>query len=132
MQEYGSNDGGHVNIKRLIKSLHHKHKQKGRALNLDLKTFPLGVGLHFCWQLLPSVRSITAKCFCIMLSLKSTPSPDAAHPFVLLLRGGGRDPVHGVVALHHAPVGLRLARLDHLVFVVRDEELEAVLGTEPE
>lgn len=59
------------------------------------------------------------------------PSPDAAHPFILLLRGGGGDPVDCVVALHHSAVGLRLAGLDHLVFVVRDEELKAVLGTEP-
>lgn len=59
------------------------------------------------------------------------PSPDAAHPFVLFLRGGGRDPVDCVVTLHHSAVGLRLAGLDHLIFVVWDEELEAVLETVP-
>lgn len=52
---------------------------------------------------------------------------DAVHPFVLLLSRGGRDAVEGVVALHHATVGLRLAGFDHLVFVVGDEKLKAVL-----
>lgn len=36
-----------------------------------------------------------------------------------------------MVTLHHSAVGLRLAGLDHLVFMVWDKELEAVLGTEP-
>lgn len=37
-----------------------------------------------------------------------------------------------MVPLHHAPVRLRLAGLDHLVFVVRDEELKTVLEEEEE
>lgn len=52
---------------------------------------------------------------------------DALDPLFLLLGRRGRDPVHGVVPLHHAPVGLRLTGLNHLVFIVRDVELEAVL-----
>lgn len=59
-------------------------------------------------------------------------SLDAADPLVLLLGRGGGDPVEGVVPLHHAPVRLRLAGLDHLVFVVRDEELKTVLKEEEE
>lgn len=58
------------------------------------------------------------------------PSLDAVHPFVLLLGGGSRDAVEGVVAFHHAAVGLRLAGFDHLVLVVWDEELKAVLQRE--
>lgn len=58
---------------------------------------------------------------------KAAHSLDAVHPFVLLLGGRGRDTVEGVVALHHASVRLRLTGLDHLVLVVGDEELKAVL-----
>ncbi len=55
-------------------------------------------------------------------------SLDAVDPFVLLLCGRGRDPVKSVVSLDDAAVCFRLAGLDHLIFVVRDEELETVLG----
>lgn len=55
-------------------------------------------------------------------------SLDAVDPFVLLLCGRGGDSVESVVSLDDAAVRLRLAGLDHLVFVVRDEELKAVLG----
>lgn len=54
-------------------------------------------------------------------------SPDAVDPFVLLLGGRCRDPVKRVAPLHDASVCLRLTGLDHLVFVVGDEELKAVL-----
>lgn len=54
-------------------------------------------------------------------------SLDAVHPLVLLLDGGSRDAVERVIPLHHASVSLRLTRLDHLVLIIRDEELEAVL-----
>lgn len=60
--------------------------------------------------------------------LSSKHSLDALDPLLLLLGRGGRDAVHGVVALHHTPVCLCLAGLDHLVLVVRDVELKAVLG----
>ena len=56
-------------------------------------------------------------------------APDALDPLALLLGRRGRDPVHSVVPLHHAPVGLCLAGLDDLVLVVRDVQLEAVLRT---
>lgn len=52
---------------------------------------------------------------------------DAVHPFLLLFGGGGRDAVEGVVALHDPSVSLRLACFYHLVLVVRDEKLKAVL-----
>lgn len=55
-------------------------------------------------------------------------SLDAVDPFILLLCGRGGDPIKSVVALDDAAVCLRLAGLDHLIFVVRDEELKAVLG----
>lgn len=54
-------------------------------------------------------------------------SLDAADPLVLLLGRRGGDSVEGVVSLDDAAVRLRLAGLDHLIFVVRDEELETVL-----
>lgn len=57
-------------------------------------------------------------------------SLDAVDPFVLLLCGRGGDSVKSVVSLDDAAVCLRLAGLDHLIFVVRDEELEAVLARE--
>lgn len=52
---------------------------------------------------------------------------DGFDPLLLLLRRGGRYPVHYVVALDDSPVRLRLAGLDHLTFVVGVVELEAVL-----
>lgn len=55
-------------------------------------------------------------------------SLDAVDPLLLLLRGWGGDSVKSVVALDDAAVCLRLTGLDHLIFVVRDEELKAVLG----
>lgn len=55
-------------------------------------------------------------------------SLDAFDPFVLLLCSRSRDPVKRVVALDDAAVRLRLAGFDHLVFVVGDEKLEAILG----
>lgn len=55
-------------------------------------------------------------------------SLDAVNPFVLLLCGRGGDSVESVVSLDDAAVCLCLAGLDHLIFVVRDEELKAVLG----
>lgn len=55
-------------------------------------------------------------------------SLDAFDPLVLLLCSRSRDPVKRVVALDDAAVCLRLAGFDHLVFVVGDEKLEAVLG----
>lgn len=51
---------------------------------------------------------------------------DAVHPLILLLGGGSRDPVEGVVPLHHSAVRLRFTGLDHLVLVLWDEELKAV------
>lgn len=54
-------------------------------------------------------------------------SLDAVDPLVLLLCGRGGDPVESVVSLHHAAVCLRLAGFDHLISVVGDEQLEAVL-----
>lgn len=55
-------------------------------------------------------------------------SLNAVDPFILLLCGRGRDPVKSVVSLDDAAVCLRLTGLDHLIFVVGDEELKAVLG----
>lgn len=52
---------------------------------------------------------------------------DAVHPLLLLLSGGGRDAVEGVVALHYPPISFRLACFYHLVLVVGDEKLKAVL-----
>lgn len=52
---------------------------------------------------------------------------DAVHPFLLLFGGGGRDAVEGVVALHYPSISLRLACFYHLVLVVGDEKLKAVL-----
>lgn len=43
---------------------------------------------------------------------------DGFDPLLLLLRRGGRNPVHHVVALDNPSVRLRLAGLDHLTFVV--------------
>lgn len=57
---------------------------------------------------------------------------DAFNPLFLLFRRRGGDAVHGVVPLHHPPVSLRLTGLDHLVFVVGDVKLEAVLGIRKE
>lgn len=54
-------------------------------------------------------------------------SLDAVHPFIFLLSSRGRDTIEGVVALHHTAVGLCLAGFYHLVLVVGDEKLEAVL-----
>lgn len=54
-------------------------------------------------------------------------SLDAFDPFVLLLHSWGGDSVESVVSLDDAAVCLRLAGLDHLIFVVGDEQLEAVL-----
>lgn len=65
-------------------------------------------------------------------------SLDALDPFFLLLCGRSGDSVKGVVALDDAAVGLRLTGFDHLIFVVGDEELKAVLrkdkneGVKPE
>lgn len=59
---------------------------------------------------------------------KKKNSLDAFNPLVLLLCGRSRDPVNGVVSLDDPAVCLRLAGLDHLIFAVGDEELEAVLG----
>lgn len=52
---------------------------------------------------------------------------DAVHPLVLLFSGGGRDAVEGVVALHYPSISFRLACFYHLVLVVGDEKLKAVL-----
>lgn len=52
---------------------------------------------------------------------------DAVHPFLLLFSGGGRDAVEGVVALHYPSISFCLACFNHLVLVVRDEKLKAVL-----
>lgn len=52
---------------------------------------------------------------------------DAVHPFLLLFSGGGRDAVEGVVALHYPSISFCLAGFYHLVLVVRDEKLKAVL-----
>lgn len=52
---------------------------------------------------------------------------DAVHPFLFFLSSRGRDTVEGVVALHDASVSLSLARFYHLVLVVRNEKLKAVL-----
>ena len=57
-----------------------------------------------------------------------TDSLDAADPFVLLLCSRSRDSVKRVVSLDNTAVCLCLTGLDHLIFVVGDEELEAVLG----
>lgn len=54
-------------------------------------------------------------------------SLDAFDPFVLLLSCWSRDSVERVVSLHHSAVRLRLTRFDHLIFIVGDEELKAVL-----
>lgn len=54
-------------------------------------------------------------------------SLDAVHPFIFLLSSGSRDTVEGVVTLHHTAVGLCLTGFYHLVLVVGDEKLEAVL-----
>ncbi|TNN64858.1 hypothetical protein EYF80_024949 [Liparis tanakae] len=43
------------------------------------------------------------------------------------ISGGGGDPVEGVVALDNASVRLSLAGFYHLVLVVRNEKLKAVL-----
>lgn len=56
---------------------------------------------------------------------------DGFDPLLLLLRRGGRYPVHYVVALDHPPIRLGLAGLDHLTFVVGVVELEAVLRRQP-
>lgn len=61
------------------------------------------------------------------LSSPAANAPDAVHPHVLFFGRFGGDAVEGVVALHHPPVSVRLARFYHLVFVVRNEELKAVL-----
>lgn len=52
---------------------------------------------------------------------------DAVHPFLLFFSGGGRDAVEGVVALHYPSISFCLACFYHLVLVVRDEKLKAVL-----
>lgn len=52
---------------------------------------------------------------------------DTVDPFVLLLSGGCWDAVEGVIAFHHTSVGLRLAGLYHLVFIIWDEKLKAIL-----
>ena len=57
---------------------------------------------------------------------------DALDPVLLLLRRRGRDAVHRVVPLHHSPVSLRLTGLNHLVFVVGDVKLKAVLRIKKE
>ena len=54
-------------------------------------------------------------------------SLDAVHPVIRLRQGGGRDAVDAVVALDDPSIGLGLAGFDHLVLVVWDEELKAVL-----
>lgn len=54
-------------------------------------------------------------------------SLDAFNPFVFLLCGWGGDSVESVVSLDNAAVCLRLAGFDDLIFVVGNEELEAVL-----
>lgn len=54
-------------------------------------------------------------------------SLDAFDPFFLLLCSRSGDSVKGVVSLDDAAVGLRLTGFDHLIFVVGDEELKAVL-----
>lgn len=69
--------------------------------------------------LLPSSQHLVERVFAYR-------SFDAVDPFVLLLRGRGGDSVKSVVALDDAAVCLRLTGLDHLIFVVRDEQLEAV------
>lgn len=58
---------------------------------------------------------------------KKRGSLDAVHPLILLLCGRGRDSVKSVVSLDDASVRLRLAGFDHLILVVGDEELKAVL-----
>lgn len=52
---------------------------------------------------------------------------DAVHPLLLLFSGRGRDAVEGVVALHYPSISFRLACFYHLVLVVGDEKLKAVL-----
>lgn len=54
-------------------------------------------------------------------------SLNAVHPFVFLLGSGSRDAVEGVVPFDDPSVRLCLTCLDHLVLIVRDEELKAVL-----
>ena len=46
-------------------------------------------------------------------------------PVILFLLRAGGHPVHSVFALHHLPLTVSLARLDHLVAIT--EELETVL-----
>lgn len=58
---------------------------------------------------------------------QATNSLDAVHPFLLFFGGLGRDAVEGVVALHDPSISFRLARFYHLVFVVGNEKLKAVL-----
>lgn len=51
---------------------------------------------------------------------------NAVHPFIFLLDGGSGDAVEGVISFHDPSVRLGLTRFDHLVLIVRDEELKAV------
>lgn len=60
-------------------------------------------------------------------SKQNCESLDAVDPFILLLSSWGRDPVKSVVTLDDTAVSLCLTRLDHLILVVGDKELEAVL-----
>lgn len=64
-------------------------------------------------------------------SLTRRPLLDGFDPLLLLLRRGGRYPVHYVVALDDPPVRLGLAGLDHLTLVVGVVELKTVLGRQP-
>ena len=57
---------------------------------------------------------------------------DGFDPLFLLLRCGGRYPVHYMVALNDPPVRLCLTGLDDLTFVVGVVELKTVLGTHQE
>lgn len=52
---------------------------------------------------------------------------DAADPFIFFFNSWGWDSVECVVSLHHATICLSLAGLYHLILIVRDEQLKAVL-----
>ena len=56
---------------------------------------------------------------------KKDNSLDTLDPLILLLFGGSRHAINGVLSLHHFTLRVSLAGLDH--FVVGGEELKAVL-----
>lgn len=63
----------------------------------------------------------------LMRNVEKVSLLDTVHPFILFLSCGGGDTVKGVVALHNTTVCLCLARFYHLVLVVRNVKLKAVL-----